>query len=334
MTPIETRFDELQEKLKGAEKVVISGHQNADGDAVGAVGALRRHLEIEDKDVTALLLEPLSPRYGFMEFGKHYQVFDPESHGALIDDADLFIMCDLSTWGRLGPLSKVVEESDVSTVCFDHHPCENGGPADINLLDPKATATGRIAWDYINHVEGHVDREIAESVFVSICSDTGWFRYPNTSGSVMDLAAELSKFRLDLPAIYRAIYQSNSAAMLRLLGHATRTMNEECGGRFVWSFIRRRFIEDLGVERFDADPILDVMRSGDQVQVVALFTEQADGSVSVSLRSRGEPDMNVIARQFGGGGHVYASGTSFPPNTAEHDIRSMVALIRRVLRAE
>lgn len=328
------RFDELRAVLDDARSIVISGHENADGDAVGAVGALRRHLEIEDKDVHAILLEPINSRYGFMEFGRHYEVYDAERHDPLIAGADVFIMCDLSSWSRLGPLADVGERNGLTTVCIDHHPHEGEGPADVNLLDSGATATGRIVWDYIRHVEGKIDREIAESVFVSICTDTGWFRYSNTSSTVLDLAAELSRFQLDVPEIYRSIYQSHSAGMLRLLGHATRFMREECRGAFVWSLIRREFMEELEVDRFDADPILDVLRMGDEVQAVALFTEMADGSFSVSLRSRGVPDMNAIARQFGGGGHVFAAGTTLPANTAEHDIKSLVTVIRRTLRPD
>ncbi len=334
MAAIEARFDELRATLEGAQRIVISGHEKADGDAVGAVGALRRHLEIEDKDVHALLLEPLNTRYGFMEFGRHYEVYDEARHEALLQSADVFIMCDLSSWPRLGALAGMGEREGVTTVCIDHHPHEGDGPADINLVDATATATGRIVWDYINHVQGKVDREIAESVFVSICTDTGWFRYANTTAAVLELASILSRYQLDVPEIYRSIYQSHSTAMLRLLGHATRFMREECRGAFVWSLIRREFMEELDVDRFDVDPILDVLRMGDGVQAVALFTEQVDGGVSVSLRSRGVPDMNAIARQFGGGGHVFSAGTTLPANTAEHDIKSLVTVIRRTLRPD
>ena len=85
----------------------------------------------------------------------------------------------------------VMAETSATTVCFDHHPCDDGGPAEHNLLDDKATATGCIVYDYIRHVGGTVDREIAESVFVSLSTDTGWFRYPNTNVKVMELVAEL-----------------------------------------------------------------------------------------------------------------------------------------------
>ena len=334
MAGIEARFDELKTVLDEAQRIVISGHENADGDAVGAVSALRRHLEIEDKEVSALLLEPLSPRYGFMEFGRHYEVYDVEAHRELLDETDVFVICDLSSWRRMGALSHIGDRDDLTTVCIDHHPHEGEGPATVNLLDPGATATGRIVWDYIQHVGGRVDREIAESVFVSICTDTGWFRYPNTTPDVIALAARLAEHRLDLPGIYRAIYQANSAPMLRLLGHATRTMREECDGSFVWAFIRREFVDDLGVGRFDVDPILDVLRSGGRVESAALFTEQADGSVAVSLRSRGQPDVNAIAREYGGGGHVFAAGATLPAASAERDVQSMVATVRRALRPD
>ncbi len=333
MSPLSSRFDELKALIASSSRVVVAGHARADGDSVGAVAALRRHLEIEGKDVTALLLEPLSPRYAFMEFSRHHDVFDPARHAALLASTDLFIMCDLASLGRLGALGEAVSNAGCRTVCVDHHPCEDEGPADINLLDSTATATGRIVWDYIRHAGGRVDREIAEGVFVSLCTDSGWFRYSNTDASVLALAAELAGYRLDLPSIYRTIYQSNSVPMLRLLGHVTRSLNEECDGAFVWTIIRDELIRDLSVKRLDSDPILDVLRSAENVNVVALFTEQPDRSIAVSLRSRGIPDVNRIARSFNGGGHVHSAGTMLEAETAEREMRRMVAVIRQSLWA-
>jgi phosphoesterase RecJ-like protein len=334
MSTLSPRFDELRELLDEAQSVVVSGHTKADGDAVGAISALRRHLELDGKQVTALLLEPLSPRYDFMQFAKHHEVYDPAEHADLVRDADVFIMCDLSSLGRLGPLEGAVRDGKARTVCVDHHPCEDGGPAHVNLMDERATATGRIVWDYIQHVGARVDREIAESVFVSVSTDTGWFRYANTDAGVMQLAAELSGYDLDLPEMYRAIYQSHSTAMLRLLGHVTRSMNAELGGRLVWAVIRDAFVQDLEVDRLDTDPILDVLRSGADVTAVALFTEQPGGEVQVSLRSRGDVDVNRVARRFGGGGHTHAAGTTLAASDAESQMRGMVAEIRRALGAD
>jgi phosphoesterase RecJ-like protein len=333
MSRLTPRFDELRTLLDGAGTVVVTGHTKADGDAVGAVAALRRHLELEGQNVIALLLEPLSPRYAFMQFAKRHEVYSPERHDALVRQAGAFVMCDLSSLSRLGPLEGPVREGSGKTVCIDHHPCEDQGPADVNLLDPEATATGRIVWDYIQHVEGRIDREIAEAVFVSVSTDTGWFRYSNTDAEVMRLGADLAAYGLDLPAMYRRIYQSNSTPMLRLLGHATRSMHAELDGEFVWTVIRDACVKDLDVERLDADPILDVLRSGEAAKVVALFTEQPDGSMSVSLRSRG-PDVNLIARRYGGGGHVYAAGTTLEAGQAEQRMRAMIADIRTALRAD
>jgi bifunctional oligoribonuclease and PAP phosphatase NrnA len=332
MSVLSPRFDRLRELLAVRRRVVVSCHEKADGDAVGAVAAMRRHLELEGHEVTALLLEPISRRYAFLEFARRHEVWAPARHAEVLEQADVFIMCDLSAPSRLGPLAGPVAASRATKVCIDHHPCEDDGPADLNLLDPKATASGRIAWDYINHVGGRIDREVAESVFVSVCTDTGWFRYQNTDASVMGLAAELAGYGLDLPAIHRAIYQSHDAPMLRLLGHVARTMNEECGGRLVWAVIRDEFVRELGVVRLDTDPILDVLRAGEKVEVVALFTEQPDGRVSVSLRSRGRPDVNHIARRQGGGGHAFAAGALLDAAKAEHDTRALVAELRRALK--
>jgi phosphoesterase RecJ-like protein len=332
MSVLSARFDQLAALLEARKRVVITCHEKADGDAVGAVGALRRHLELTGHEVTALLLEPLSPRYAFMEFARRHEVFDPARHVELVKQAEVLIMCDLSVVSRLGPLAAHLPGSGATTVCIDHHPCDDDGPAELNLLDPRATASGRIVWDYVRHVGGRVDRELAECVFVSVCTDTGWFRYQNTDASVVALAAELAGYGLDLPAIHRAIYQSLDAPMLRLLGHVARSMNEECEGRFVWATIRDEFVRTLGVGRLDTDPILDVLRSSEKAQVVALFTELRDGRVSVSLRSRGAPDVNRVARTLGGGGHAFAAGATLDAERAERDTHALVATVRRALR--
>ncbi len=332
MSVLSPRFDRLRELLAVRRRVVVSCHEKADGDAVGAVAAMRRHLELSGHDVMALLLEPISPRYAFLEFARQHEVWSPARHAALLERAEVFVMCDLSSLSRLGPLAGPVAACGATTVCIDHHPCEDDGPADLNLLDPRATASGRIVWDYVRHVGGQVDRELAESVFVSVCTDTGWFRYQNTDASVMALAAELAGHGLDLPAIHRAIYQSHDVPMLRLLGHVARSMNEECDGRLVWALIRDEFVRELGVRRLDTDPILDVLRAGDKVEVVALFTEQPDGRIAVSLRSRGRPDVNRIARLQGGGGHAFAAGALIEADRGERDLRALVAELRRSLR--
>src|SRR4029453_3442419 len=166
MSTLAPRFEELRALLAGARRVVVSGHEKADGDAVGAVAALRRHLEIEGKDVTALLLEPLSARYDFMEFAKHYEVFDPPRHAGLLSGADVFILCNLASLARLGPREAPLRGRCARTVCFDHHPCDGDGPADVNVMDCKATATGRIVWDYIRHVEDRWAARIGERCLV------------------------------------------------------------------------------------------------------------------------------------------------------------------------
>ncbi len=335
MSVLAERFDVLRDVLEDAERVVVTGHARADGDAVGAVAALRRYCELEGKDVVALLNEPLSPRYTFMTFERKYEIYDPARHDEVVAAADVIIMCDLAAPERLGRIAPAFDASPAKKICIDHHPWAGtaDGPVDINLIDADATATGRIVWDYIQHVEGRVDREIAESVFVSLCTDTGWFRYPNTDASVLKLAAELAQHHLDLPAMHRAIYQCHSAGVLRLLGHVTRSMNEECDGRFVWTTVRREFLRDLEVEHFDVDPILDVLRAGGKVRAVALFTELDDGGFAVSLRSYGDPDVNGIARLFGGGGHTYAAGLTLGPEHAQTQMAELIDTVRRGVRA-
>jgi len=194
-------------------------------------------------------------------------------------------------------------------VCVDHHQADHL-PGDLNIHDSAAPATGKIVLDIMRSMGVTPDRKMAQALFVAISTDTGWFRYSNTSATVLQDASQLMALGLDGAKMYREVYQRNEVSLIRLMGRVAATLNAEMGNSLLWATIPNALIEELRVGQFETDELLDLMRTGREAECVALFREMPDGEIRINLRSRGLVDTSEIAREFNGGGHRHASGAT------------------------
>lgn len=313
------RFGEV---LARSETFLLSGHVNIDGDSLGSMLAMYYFLKQRGKRVRALCYEALLDRYAFLGAEEVVEIYDPERHAEYARSVDCLMMFDFSNPSRMPGLWDVVRDAPPFKVCVDHHPADRL-PGDLNLHDPSKPATGKIVLDLIRELGGTIDGRIAQALLVAISTDTGWFRYPNTTAQVLRDAADLvSSDGLDLSRIYREIYQRNEVALIRLMGRVAATIEEEMDGKLLWATIPHALVEELGVGTFETDELLDLMRTGRDADCVALLRELPDGEVRVNLRSRGLVDVSRVALDIGGGGHVYAAGAtvSGPLDEAARDI--------------
>ncbi|MCA9255069.1 MAG: DHH family phosphoesterase [Phycisphaerales bacterium] len=301
------RFGEVLER---SETFLLSGHVNIDGDSLGSMLAMHYFLRARGKRSVAICFEPLLDRYAFLGADGVVEVFDPARHGDLARDADCFMMFDFSSPSRMPGLWDAVRHGHAFKVCVDHHPADEL-PGDLNLHDVRAPATGKIVLDVIRDLGGPLDGKIAEALLVAISTDTGWFRYSNTSAHVLRDAADLlSVDGIDASRVYQEVYQRNEVALIRLMGRVAADIREELGGRLLWGVIPYALVNELGVGTFETDELLDLMRTGRDAECVALLRELEDGVVRVNLRSRGAVDVSGIAREIGGGGHLFAAGAN------------------------
>lgn len=295
--------------LVRSERIVLTGHVNIDGDSLGSMLAMAHALLRRGKRVLALCFEPLLGRYAFLDPRGIVEVFDPIRHGSDVADADCFMMFDFSAWSRMPGLAERVRASRAVKVCFDHHPAEQL-PGDINLHVPTAPATGKVVLDVLRVLAWPLDREIAEPLLVAIGTDTGWFRNRNTSPEVMADVATLLATGVDASEVYREVYQRNEIGLVRLIGRVAQGLAEECEGRLLSARIPYAWVREFGVGAYETDEILDLLRTAQGAELVALFREMENGSVRVNLRSRGRIDVSRIAHELGGGGHAYAAGVT------------------------
>jgi phosphoesterase RecJ-like protein len=205
------------------------------------------------------------------------------------------IALDTATRDRLGTPLQAIKQADC-WINIDHH-VSNPSYGDLNYLDLTAPATGQIVFDLIQQQQYPVSLAVAEALFVAISTDTGSFRYRNTSAHTFEVVAELVRQGVDVARISHFLYESQPKRRVLLLHELLQN---------ALTLEKKR---QLGIQPADTDGLIDIVRSIDTVIVAILFEELEDHRVRVSMRSKNtDIDVNKICGEFGGGGHPLAAG--------------------------
>lgn len=299
--------------LDSAQHVVLTTHVNADGDGTGCEAALASYLAARGKRVTVVNPTPFPALY-------RYLIAEPEwiadagtpAAAAAMRNADLVVVLDTSEPSRVGRLARALRERDV--VVIDHHPMAEGAIPGIALHDATACATGELVYDLLcaAGLEEPWPPSVVEGLYVAIVTDTGSFRFANTTPRAHLIAADLMRRGLDPEAVYRRIFANVPLRRIHLLRAALERLEVDPELPITWISIPREIGDALGVTSEDLDGIVEHARSIEGTEVALLFRELADGATKISFRSSGEIDVNALARRFGGGGHVKAAGALVP----------------------
>jgi len=311
---------------------VLTTHVNADGDGAGSEVAMLRWLE--DRGVEGVIVNPtpFPDAYGFLLEGTSaFTPHEAEGRNAL-RRADVILVLDTSERHRLGEVAGHLDDTRVAVV--DHHPPGEEAIADVEARDPGACATGELVHDLIRVEESKLTLSQARALYVAVTTDTGSFRFGNTSPRTHEIAAALLRHGVDVQEMYRRLYGRFTPAHLALLRRALETLETTDEGRVAWIVLRHRDLEDTGATPEDREGIVEYARRLRGVEVALLFRELPDGRCKISLRSNGPADVSAVAREFGGGGHVKASGAlvEVPLETAVEQVRgAVVREVRRVI---
>ncbi len=179
-------------------------------------------------------------------------------------------------------------------------------------MDPDASATGELVYYVLRHMEkagsGEIDYPIALCLYTAIFTDTGSFRYSNTSPDALRVASELVAYGINSWDVAEAVYESKAYPVLRLAGNFLRTLGVSARGRFAWGAIRKADYLETGAREEHTDGFVNYPRSIKGVEVAIFFRETNAKSIKVSMRSKGKINVAAIAEKFGGGGHHNAAG--------------------------
>lgn len=296
----------LAPELVAGRRVAISTHMNADGDGCGSETALARLLA--QRGIESRIVNP-TPWPSLFEFLLGGAAIDAtESGSAALTGIDLLIVVDISDVKRLGSLTETVRRLTIPKIVIDHHIASDDPAGSIVLTDTTACATGELVYDLACELDLEITPEIARSLYAAILTDTGAFRYSNTTPRSHAIAAELLSHGVDPEEMYQRVYASAPAGRVRLLAEVLSSLgvDEECG--VAWLTMAAGSLERHGVRSEDLDGIVEHARSIAGTRMAIFFRDLGYGKVKISFRSTGDVDVNLFARGFGGGGHVKASG--------------------------
>lgn len=320
----------IVEGLAPGTRVVLTTHVNADGDGVGSEIALWHLLRVRGCTPVIANPTPFPERYRFLLEGAEGA---DQSERAVreINRADAILVCDISDLGRIGHLGQHVRARAVPVGCIDHHASNGSLPDGPRLVDPGASATGELVYDLARTAGWPLAPTVAQALYVAILTDTGGFRFSNTTPRTLQVAAHLLEHGLDPERIYTEVYASVPEGRVRLIAEALDTLVVEIPPGIAWLSVPPGALERHRVPSDELDGVVEFARSIAGVRLALLFREIAGGRIKVSFRSVGDVDAMELAQRFGGGGHRKAAGASLAGSLGEVQAQ-VLAEARRAVR--
>jgi bifunctional oligoribonuclease and PAP phosphatase NrnA len=288
----------IADEIRRRQRFVLSSHVRPDGDAIGSQLAMAFALWQLGKEVR-LVNHDAPPT--------HMKVFPGVPHievASRIDDpGDAVIVMECGELSRTG-----VEGFERGFVInIDHH-LGNTSYGALNWFDTSAAACGEMVFDLVGELGVPLTREIATHVYIAIITDTGSFRWSNITPRTFDICRQCVEAGIDPPRIAEAIFDSNSLGRLKLFGAVLSKMELDPSGRVATVYVDQKLAKDCGGTYEDTEGIVNLPLTVKDIEAVAFFKEAGPDDWRVSMRSKGDVDVNAIAKQFGGGGHKNASG--------------------------
>lgn len=304
--PRRAAIRQLERELVPGRRVALSTHMNSDGDGCGSEVALARMLAQRGLDVRIVNPTPWPELFDFLlDDGVRN---DTAKGAAALKDIDMLIVLDISDVKRLGALADTVRKLDVPKLVIDHHIASDDPAGNIILTDVTACATGELVYDLACVLEFDMTPQIAQALYAAILTDTGSFRFSNTSPRCHAMAADLLDAGVNPEDMYVRIYASAPEGRVRLLGDVLSTLGVDAQHGLSWLSMPAGMLERYNVRQEDLDGIVEHARSIAGTRMALFFRDLGYGKVKLSFRSTGDVDVNAFARQFGGGGHAKAAG--------------------------
>ncbi len=308
-------FQKAVELINKSSDVLLTTHTRPDGDACGSVAAMYDVLVALGKKVKLLLLSDLPGWYEFL-FTEKPAILDKDvtieqlTEGRA-GDFDLIFIVDTNAINQLPKFDRYLKQTGLPVLVIDHH-VTGDGLGSVELIDTTAAATGLIVFDLFKYAKWRLNERIAQALFVTIATDTGWFHFANTDSRVYRSCAELIEIGVNPTEIYHNLYQNFSQRRFKLMTAMLNTLELHLDGRYATQHILQADFEQTGARGMDTENLIDECNRIGTVEAAALFVELKDGRIKCSLRSRGAVDVRKIAAKFGGGGHIMAAGVHLP----------------------
>jgi phosphoesterase RecJ-like protein len=290
----------VAEAIRRRQRFVLSSHVRPDGDAIGSQLAMAFALRELGKDVRVINRDAPPPPLGVFPGVDAIEIADRTD-----DPGDAVIVMESGDLTRTG-----VEGLDRGFVInIDHH-LGNTMYGALNWFDLSAAACGEMVFELIRELGVPLTREIATHIYIAILTDTGSFHYSSISPRTFDICRQCMEAGVDPPAVARSIFDSNNLGRLKLFGALLNGMELDPTGHLATLCVDHDLMTACGGTYEDTEGLINLPLTVKEIQAVVFFKENGQDDWRVSMRSKGNVDINAVAKAFGGGGHKNASGCS------------------------
>lgn len=294
-------MNKIIEKINESSKIALSFHTSPDGDSLGSSLAFLQGLRTLGKEVYIVCKEDMPKTFKFLPYSNEII----NSCDVVKEGTDIFVVLDCGNLERVNTNSEL-SERDYTLINIDHH-MSNDLYGDLNYVDTKASSMGEIVFMILEAMNIEVTKDMAKCMYTSILTDTGSFRHSNTTSRTHNIAGKLLDTGIDFSEIHRQIFDNKEFNRVKFMGRAIESLKLTLDGKVGVIKIRDKDFEDFGIEDKDTSDIVNIGMKIGSVDVMILLKEGEEGT-KVSLRSKNIVDVRKVAENFGGGGHVRASG--------------------------
>lgn len=317
---IEKRIIEV---LDSAESIAVLPHVSADGDALGSSLALSLALKKMGKHVKIYVEEEIPNTYNFLPGKEHVEVYKAQK-----EEYDLVLALDTGDLARLGNRIEIFNSTD-TTINIDHH-TTNTEFASINHVKTNSAAVGEIIYQLIKRMGINLDESISTCLYVAIATDTGGFRYSNTTTLTHQITADLINNGVDVSKISQIVFETLPYKKVKLMGLAIDSIEISENGLLAFLTVTNDMLKNANASEEDCDGLVNIARNIEGVEVAVLIRQRSDNEFKINFRSQNYVDVSVIAHKYSGGGHKKAAGCTLRGSMEEikqmlnNDIREVL----------
>jgi len=318
MISFEQQLNEAITFIKNNDQFLVVSHINPDGDTISSTLAMALILQGLGKTFTIANEDQLPSKFNFLPLYEKFKIISDINH-----KFSNVITLDVADQKRTGDISQLIDEN--STILnIDHHPT-NDDFGDINVVLSSAAATAEVMYDLIKQMNFDLNQEIATCIYTGLLTDTGGFRYSNTTAKVMRIASELLEYDISPGFIAEIALETITLDYIKILKIALEHLEIVEKGHIAWTYLTLENLESTGALSADTEGVVNYTRNIDGVEVGIFFKQTTADGVKVSLRSKRHVDVGLIAKKFGGGGHARAAGFSYNGNI--DDVKKQLLLM-------
>ncbi|MCF0221033.1 MAG: bifunctional oligoribonuclease/PAP phosphatase NrnA [Fibrobacter sp.] len=309
----------IDEILGKAKTVAIFGHVRPDGDCVGSTLGIYNYIKDNYPETEAtVFIEGFPACYGLIRGA------DLVCHEYDGREVDLAFLMDTPSFERIGAGGALCFEKAKHTCNIDHHISNPRNLCDVNIVEPEASSASEVLFFQLDRERIH--KNTANSLYLGIVHDTGAFKFSCTSKRTMNAVGELIDKGIDFARIINDTYYTRTYKQTLATGYVMQKSKLALGGKVIHSFITEQEMKQFDISAPELGSVIDTLREVGGTEVT-IFLYPVNGKFKISMRSNYVVDVNAIAKEFGGGGHIRAAGgdTDMDPEAAIEKIVSLVA---------